>query len=65
MHWVQDFVEGVSPLKSMHLGGVSLEGISKLFKQYIDILIMAIPDPGGDPKVHTLDKGTGSPCENY
>jgi hypothetical protein len=25
---------------------------------------MAIPDPGGDPKVHTLDKGTGSPCEN-
>jgi hypothetical protein len=49
----------------MHLGGVSLEGISKLFKQYIDILIMAIPDPGGDPEVHTLDKGTGSPCENY
>jgi hypothetical protein len=51
---VQDFLEGVSPIKSMHLGGVSLEGISKLFKQYIDILIMAIPDPGGDPKLQRV-----------
>ena len=32
----------------MQLGGPTLEGLSMLFDQYVDMLIKAIPSPGED-----------------
>lgn len=43
---VQDFLEDVAPLISMQLGGPTLDGLSMLFDQYVDMLIKAIPSPG-------------------
>lgn len=63
---VQDFLEDVAPLISMQLGGPTLDGLSMLFDQYIDMLIKAVPNPGEDEdvgaengddrKVRTLDQ---------
>jgi hypothetical protein len=43
---VQDFLEDVAPLISMQLGGPTLDGLSMLFDQYVDMLIKAVPSPG-------------------
>ncbi|KAG0583730.1 hypothetical protein KC19_3G158800 [Ceratodon purpureus] len=40
----QDFMAGVSPLVSMQLAGVALEGLSLRFNNYVDMLIKAVPD---------------------
>lgn len=49
---LQDFLEDVAPLISMQLGGHTLDGLSLVFDQYIDMLIKAVPSPGED------DEGT-------
>ncbi|XP_024401017.1 exocyst complex component EXO84B [Physcomitrium patens] len=45
---VQDFLEDVAPLISMQLGGPTLDGLSMLFDQYVDMLIKAVPSLGED-----------------
>lgn len=35
---------GVSPLVSMQLAGVALEGLALRFNNYVDMLIKAVPD---------------------
>ncbi|XP_073387073.1 exocyst complex component EXO84B isoform X2 [Physcomitrium patens] len=40
----QDFMAGVSPLVSMQLAGVALEGLAVRFNNYVDMLIKAVPD---------------------
>lgn len=35
---------GVSPLVSMQLAGVALEGLAVRFNNYVDMLIKAVPD---------------------
>lgn len=35
---------GVSPLVSMRLAGVALEGLTSRFIKYIDMLLKAVPD---------------------
>lgn len=35
---------GISPLVSMQLAGVALEGLSLRFNNYVDMLIKAVPD---------------------
>lgn len=39
-------MEDVAPLISMQLGGPTLDGLSMLFDQYVDMLIKAVPSPG-------------------
>jgi hypothetical protein len=41
-------LEDVAPLISMQLGGPTLDGLSLLFDQYVDMLIKAVPSPGED-----------------
>jgi len=48
MQSLQDFLEDVAPLISMQLGAPTLDGLSMLFDQYIDMLIKAVPSPGDD-----------------
>lgn len=38
----------MAPLISMQLGGPTLDGLSMLFDQYVDMLIKAVPNPGED-----------------
>lgn len=45
---MQDFLEDVAPLISMQLGGPTLDGLSMLFDQYVDMLIKAVPSLGED-----------------
>lgn len=48
---MQDFLEDVAPLISMQLGGPTLDGLSMLFDQYVDMLIKAVPSPGEEDEV--------------
>jgi len=42
---------GVSPLISMQLAGVALEGLALRFNNYVDMLIKAVPDTSKVQKV--------------
>lgn len=53
---LQDFLEGVSPLISLRLAGVALEGLSIRFHRYIDMLIEAVPDPKGNGRVSSTNE---------
>ncbi|CAM6068273.1 unnamed protein product [Sphagnum tenellum] len=45
---VQDFLEDVESLISMHLEGMTLDGLSMLLDQYVDLLMKAIPSLDND-----------------
>ncbi|XP_030449403.1 exocyst complex component EXO84A [Syzygium oleosum] len=40
---VQEFLEDVSPLESLHLEGSTLEGLLQVFNSYVHLLINALP----------------------
>jgi hypothetical protein len=71
---VQDFLEDVEPLISMHLEGMTLDGLSMLLDQYVDLLMKAIPSLDNDEeelgaensdrrKVENQVKRTWKACE--
>ncbi len=70
----QDFLEDVEPLISMHLEGMTLDGLSMLLDQYVDLLMKAIPSLDNDEeelgaensdrrKVENQVKRTWKACE--
>ncbi|CAK9881462.1 unnamed protein product [Sphagnum jensenii] len=50
---VQDFLEDVGSLISMQLGGMTLDGLSTLFDQYVNLLIKAVPNLDEDEEPGT------------
>ncbi|CAH9138912.1 unnamed protein product [Cuscuta epithymum] len=54
---VQDFFEDVAPLQSMQLGSRALEGLFKIFKSYVNMLIKALP---GSLEEEINDEGSGN-----
>jgi hypothetical protein len=49
----QDFLEDVGSLISMQLGGMTLDGLSTLFDQYVNLLIKAVPNLDEDEEPGT------------
>eukprot|EP01018_Ginkgo_biloba_P013357 Gb_20183 [translate_table: standard] len=41
---IQEFFEDVAPLISMQLGGLTLDGLARVFNSYVNLLIKALPN---------------------
>ncbi|ESW29787.1 hypothetical protein PHAVU_002G099100 [Phaseolus vulgaris] len=54
MHIVEEILEQLTPLASLHFGGNVLNRISQLFDKYMDALIRALPGPSDDDNLPEL-----------